>query len=182
MSRFPWLPAAATRRLLALHLQRLRDFFGHLARGLRDRLASAAGEAIAAVVRTLLEGSEMPYRPTSYAAREIPSWREEVEESWQEDWPETYPSESAETPAQPASRWRPTLAAALQAVAWWLRQPVAGLPATLAMATSIAASVAAAAGMPVAAGLALAGTVPGLIALADAAREGVETLAQQALP
>jgi hypothetical protein len=70
----PW--AATARRLLASQLDRLSDFLGSLARGLRDRLAGAAGEAVAAVLRALLEDAEEPYRPPLprwYPDREVPS-------------------------------------------------------------------------------------------------------------
>jgi hypothetical protein len=178
-SVFPW--SATARRLLARHLHRLRDFFSNLARGLRDRLAAAAGEAVTAVFRTLLENAEVPYRPSRYYDPDVPSWRYEAEESWRDDPAEEYAAEPPEQ-SPPPSRWRPTLAAALQATAWWLRQPAAGMPGKLAVAASLAAGLATWAGMPIAGALALAGTVPGLIVLADAARDGVEALSQQTMP
>jgi hypothetical protein len=180
-SVFPW--SAAARRMLTLHLQRLGNFFSNLARGLRERLAAAAGEAVTAVFRALLDSAEVPYRTPGYYDPDVPSWRYEAEESWRDDPAEEYDSEVPEhSPPQPHGRWRPTLAAALQATAWWLRQPTAGVPGKLAVAASLAAGLATWAGMPVAGVLALAGTVPGLIVLADAARDGVEALSQQTIP
>jgi hypothetical protein len=180
---FPWSETA--RRLLTAHCHRLRDFFSGLARGLRDRLAAAAGEAVAAVLRALLEGTEAPYRPSAspvYRDREVRSWRDEVEDAWEEEPSEVYVTEPREVPAGPPSRWRPTLAAALHTAAWWLRRPPAGLPGKFAVIASIAAGLAAVAGVTPSAALALAGSALGLIALAEAAHDGVDALYESTLP
>src|SRR5271166_738970 len=106
-SAFPW--TATARRLLAAHLERLRDFFGGLGRGLRERLVLAAGEAVAAVLRSLLDdGPPSPF----HGEHEMTSWRDEVEAASPDEPPEVYPVEPEETPACPPSTWRPTLAAA----------------------------------------------------------------------
>jgi hypothetical protein len=185
MNRFSWSWPRSLRQLVRLHLQRLQDFFVHLGQGLRDRLAAAAGEAVAGIFRALLEANELPYQPDGwhrYHERETPSWRDEIEESWREDYREVHVECESTARAAEQSRWRRSLAAAFQAASWWLRAPATGLPTKLAIAASLAASLAAAAGVPLTTALALASAIPGLIALADAARDSVAVLARQELP
>jgi hypothetical protein len=151
MMPMPKAWTATARGLLANQLDRLRDFLTGLGRGLRDRLAGAAGEAVAAVLRALLEDAETPYRPPPrrwYPERETPSWRDEVEDTWRDEPEEYYAAAPVEVPANPGTGWRPTLAAALQLASWWLRRPVEGLPGRAALAAGIAAGVATLAGVP----------------------------------
>ncbi len=87
---------------------------------LRGHLASAAGEAVAAVLRPLLEDPELPYRS---AVRAYPEWHEpsrrKVDENRWDEVPEDYDSpEPAVAAERPTARWRPALAAALHALAW----------------------------------------------------------------
>jgi hypothetical protein len=195
-----WVKTA--RRLLAGQLDRLRDFLGSWGRCLRDRLAGAAGEAVTGVFRALLEvpaGVDSrpsqarrypqweapswrdPYgRPTEEPDR--PSWRDADEDRWQDEPEESDPVALEEVPTTTGSRWRPTLAAALQALAWWLRQPAGELPARAAIAAGLAGCLALTAGVPLAGVAALTGSALGLLALTDAARNSAAALAAAASP
>jgi hypothetical protein len=171
------------RRVLASQLDRLRVFLEGVGRGLRDRLAGAIGEAVAAVLRALLEVGEEGY-PVSpqhwYPPREPPSWRDEVEDAWRDEPEPYYPTQPAETPSEGSTSWRPKLAAALQLASWWLRRPVDGLPRRVAVAAGVATGLASLAGVPLSAAAALVGSAMGLMALADAARDGVHALMRAA--
>src|ERR1700722_4298480 len=126
-----WVPSI--RRLLAGQLDRLREFLSGWANCLRDRLAGAAGETVTSVLRALLDdpsNADTDSTPTRrYPEWGTPSWRDpygvprEVQPSWRdgdengwEDEPEEFvPVPAEEAPNKNGSRWRPTLAAALQA-------------------------------------------------------------------
>ena len=195
-----WMTTA--RRLLAGQLERLREFLGSWGRCLRDRLAGAAGEAVTGVFQALLDvpaGVDSrpsqarrypdweapswrdPYgRPTEDPDR--PSWRDADEDRWQDEPEASAPVEEEEIATTTVSRWRPTLAAALQAVAWWLRQPAGELPARSLVAAGLAGCLALTAGVPLGGVAALTGSALGLLALTDAARNSAAALAAAASP
>ena len=183
-----WPRAGPARRLLAEQAVRLRGLLAELARRLREGVATATGNAVAALLRGLLGPQEEPYYATR---RPGPGWRSS---SWQDDpeydadaWPGTSPyeegrgwraerEESADGLPVPGERWRQALAVAAQAALWWLRRP--GVHPVLATAgVSLAAGAAAYLAAPLVAGaVALAGSALGLVALADAARAAAEAV------
>jgi hypothetical protein len=122
---------------LAHHLSRLADNLETLTGRLRDALASAVGqsvgEATREAVRAALDAaseSRPSYPPPRAYGRPDPYWREPNETSWPEYEPDYWASEdnddtSLAVPGSnrdpPPSRWPRTVAAGLQAAAWWLR-------------------------------------------------------------
>jgi hypothetical protein len=195
-----WMTTA--RRLLAGHLDRLREFLGSWGRCLRERLAGAAGEAVTGVLRALLEdpsdAGSRPILPRHYSEwgtpswrdpqgrpteeQDQPSWRNADEDRWEDERSESVPTVAEEFPTTTGSRWRPTLAAALQALAWWLRRPTEELPARASLAAGITAGLALIAGWPLAGVAALSSSALGLLALTDAARNSAAALAAATSP
>jgi hypothetical protein len=202
MVRIPKTWTTTARRLLVGQLDRLHEFLGRWGRCLRDQLAGAIGEAVTGVFRALLENSSDVYSDSGPTRRYPdwgtsswrdpygepsedpgrPSWRDAGEDRWQDEPDEPAPGAAADAPDPVRSRWRPTLAAALQALAWWLRQPTLELSGRAALAAGMAGCLALTAGVPLAGVAALAGSALGLLTLTEAARTSVAALAAAASP
>jgi hypothetical protein len=124
-------------RFLARYLSRLADNLETLTGRLRDGLASAigtsVGEATREAVRAALDAaseSRPSYPPPREYGRPDSYWREPGETSWPEYEPDRWASEDNDDTSRgvpgssrdpPPSRWSRTVAAGLQAAAWWLR-------------------------------------------------------------
>jgi hypothetical protein len=195
-----WMTRA--RRLLAGQLDRLREFLSRWGSCLRDQLAGAVGEAVTGVLRALLEdssdvfGDQRPTRhypdwgtpswrdpygePVEDPGR--PSWRDTDEDHWEDEPDEPAPRVAEDVPDPARRRWRPTLAAALQALAWWLRQPTLELSGRAVLAAGMAGCLALTAGLPLAGVAALAGSALGLLTRTDAARTSAAALAAATSP
>jgi hypothetical protein len=200
MTPLPNSWTTTARRLLAGQLDRLREFLGRWGRCLRDQLAGAVGEAVTGVLRALLEDSSDVYgnqRPTRHypdwgspswrdpygepaGDPDRPSWRDADEDHWEDEPDEPDAAEDAPDPVR--NRWRPTLAAALQALAWWPRQPTLELPGRAVLAAGMAGCLAMTAGVPLAGVAALAGSALGLLTLTEATRTSAAALAAATSP
>ncbi len=177
----PWMRLA--RRLLGEPLDRLRDYLAGLGHRLRELLAETAGEVVAAILRALLEDIRLspgPARTQTSRDWEAPCWPDEEDESRGDQPEECSRPELVHVSVGEARRWGPLLTAGLQALAWWLLLPRCTLPARAALSAGLAGGLALAAGVPLAPLAVLTGSALGLVALADAAGQSVDVLAQAA--
>jgi hypothetical protein len=178
----------SARRFLADRLDHLQQTIDQLGQRLRSALASVVGdsvsEAVHSALRSLLTG--MPpldpeydpyarYSGDPYAPARQDPYAEEY--GWERSQSPT--SAPTTTPAEPPVRWRLALAAALQVLAFWLRDH-AGRQAVLSAVGVAAATGGAAflAGPLFASGAAVVGAAVSLLGLVDGAHNWVTRMLQ----
>jgi hypothetical protein len=187
---FAWTRPA--RRLIASQFLRLRESVGQLARGLRDRIASAAGEAIAVLIRVLLDRPEGPFpsAPPRRSPGGEPSWNEDLDRDpeWDEpvnpfEYEAPPPAPPAQCPAPAPARWRQALTVGVETILWWLRRQPGRFPGLTALVITLGTGAAAYAGAPLVAALvALAGSAMSLVTLADQVAADAAKLAKAVNP
>ncbi len=199
-------PAGLTRNLLADHLTRLTDTLERLDERLREGIAGAVGQTVAAAIREALlmllaQDAGIPRCPSRYPER-ASAWDDrdqrmyaddpKDERSWwdeQEDprWPTDRENperlaHQADAPTEPRPRrWVSALAAGWQAASLWLRKPPRRFHVLTALGVGLAvAAVGLIAGPMAGAGLGVVSTSVGLLAMSTSARTGAARLADLA--
>jgi len=199
-------PAGLNRKLLADHLSRLTETMEHLDERLREGIASAVGQTIAAAIREALlvllsDGAGAPQFPNRHHSR-ASTWEDrdrlsypdeqEAERYWweeQEDprWPADRTAQDRLSQQEPVPaeakprRWISALSAGWQAATWWLRKPPRRFQVLTAVGVGLAvAAVALVAGPFAGASLGVVGTSVGLLAMSTSARSGAARLADLA--
>ena len=181
------------RRALSRHVQRLRQALDGLSERLREGVALAIGQTVAAAVheavQTVLDEppdhTTAPYYRTAspparslWGTRERPSWDDDLDEPLPEDDDDYAPAGQADREASPSVRWPAAVAAGLQAAAWWLRRQAGRCSLVMASGIGLLTALGAYAGGSVAvAGMGLAGAALSLLSLAQTVQASVGLLA-----
>jgi hypothetical protein len=177
MVMIPWPPwPPCVRRVLADQAASLCEALATLARGLRQRLAAAAKEAVRVVVDILLDPPRRhpTWREPASWNRDERSWNESEYDPWQDEPEEPLSEENREEEPKQLPRWRLAFAAALEATVIWLRRQRGRLP----FVAAVTASVAALSGTPLVAALAaLAGATCSLLVTVDQTKASAADLA-----
>ncbi len=185
-----WSHLLGGRRSLGVHLERLRLLLDGLGARLRDGVARAVGQTVAAAVQEtvdhLLEeeaaGFDADVRPRSWFDEDGLTNDRCDRQSCD---PEYDPYEERRSPppfeeeasAATVSRWGRMLALGCQAAVWWLRRQRPRFPVAAAIGVGLASAVAVYAGGPVLlAGVGVGGSALSLALLADSVREGAAAL------
>jgi hypothetical protein len=180
---------------LARRIDRLRNTLHLLSEKLREAVSTAIGQEVAEAVRdvvfTMLTG---PPNAPDFADRRAPPYhqtrslwnptQESEEDYWQDAWNERStgyreieekrsPNNVTKGPNRRKARWCHSLAAGLEAGAWWLRRRAGRLPVLAAFVAGLTtALLACTAGWWFAAAVGLAGSALGLMSFLDAAKFG----------
>jgi hypothetical protein len=175
---------------LGAHLERLRLLLDGLGARLRDGVARAVGQTVAAAVQETVDrmldeeagGLDRSDYPRGWYDEETLTNgrydREPFDPDYDpyEDRREPAPFEEESLPVAP-SRWGRVLALGCQAAVWWLRRQRPRFPVAAAVGVGLASAVAVYAGGPVLlAGVGVGGSALSLALLADSVREGAAAL------
>ena len=176
----------SVRRYLADRLDILQQTIDHLAIRLREGIASAIGQTVSdaaqVAVRSFLAGLQpvesepdcSQYSPYAPYAPDEPSYYD----GWEN--PHYEPAAHVDQPppsSRRPSRWRVAITAAVQVLAYWLRQPPGGRTLLTAIGVAAVTGAAALVGGPVGAtGAAVLGAALSLVSMTDGTRAWVSRL------
>ena len=177
----------SVRRYLADRLDLLQQTIDHLGTRLREGIASAIGQTVAdaaqVAVRSILAGLQpSPTLPTEDRRYGSYATYPPDEPSYYDGWehPEYDPALDVEEPPTPPlrpSRWKLAITAAVQVLAYCLRQPPGGRTLLTAIGVAAVTGAAALLGGPVGAtGAAVLGTALSLVSMTDGTRSWVSRL------
>ena len=173
----------SVRRYLADRLDLLQQTIDHLGTRLREGIASAIGQTVAdaaqVAVRSFLAGLQpspiLPPKDRRYDSYEPYSQEPSYYDGWEH--PEYDPALDLEEPPpvpNRPSRWKVAITAAVQVLAYWLRQPPGGRTVLTAIGVAAVTGAAALLGGPVGAtGAAVLGTALSLVSMTDGTRSWV---------
>jgi hypothetical protein len=175
------------RRFLAERILRLRETLEKLAYRIRDSIAATIGDAVAGILRALLDEHSpetVPRHDSRYDPWSDPRdsyWEEDIEEFDRDEERSAPPADAEATPHR--SRWTAALTAAVEAIFWWLRRPPGPFPMATALGLGAVSGVIAYLGAPaVSMVVALAGSALSLVSLVDHTANEAEALAQAVKP
>jgi hypothetical protein len=184
MKTFNWLSQA--RRFLTDRILRLRETLEKLAYRLRDGIAATVGDAVAGIIRALLDETDRASVPGQN--HRYDDWDEHEELPWDDNL-EEYPGQEPrmspapeQTPSSRRPRWPQAIAFALQASTWLMPRSTQSPVATTLGIAALSGVVAYAGAPAISILVALAGSAISLVSLVDHAATEAEALAEAVNP